>query len=177
MHNNSAPKFTLRRERYQQGSLTAEKRSIVPDIWVYRWREPIGGGKSIQRKKIIGSVQQYRTETAARKAVDALRLDINAESISPSSMTLSERAEHYREKELGEGCGETKLTREVYANNLDSYILPRWGRRTHCKSQGVPHRVVAERIAKIQCSQDQDKGCLGPLVPSMPCGTVPALSS
>ena len=42
-------------------------------------------------------------------------------------MTLRELAEHYKEKELGEGCGKTALTREVYTYHLNAYILPRWG--------------------------------------------------
>lgn len=126
-NNNSTPTLTLRRDRYQQGSLTREKRSSGPDVWVYRWREQLSGRQTVQRKRIIGNVQQYKTETAARKAVDALRLDINAEAVSTSPMTLREVAEHYREKELGDGCGKTALTREVYTHHLDSYILPRWG--------------------------------------------------
>jgi integrase len=120
-------KITHKRERYQAGSLTTEKRSSGPDVWVYRWREQIGGGQTIQRKKIVGSVHQYKTETAARKAIDALKMEINAEAVSTSPMMLCELAEHYREKELGEGCGKTALTREVYAHHLDGYILARWG--------------------------------------------------
>jgi integrase len=126
MNISSAPRLTLRRERYQQGSLTREKRSSGPDVWVYRWRESVNK-RIIQRKRIIGTVQEYKTETAARKAVDALRLDINAEAVSASPMTVCELAKHYREKELGEGCGKTTLTRDVYKHHLDHYILPRWG--------------------------------------------------
>src|SRR5262249_51267148 len=106
---------------------TTEKRSSGPDVWVYRWREQYGISKTVKRKRIIGTVQQYRTETAARKAVDALRLDINAEAISSSPLTLRELAEHYREKELSKECGKTSLTCDVYSHHLDNYILPRWG--------------------------------------------------
>ncbi len=121
------PTLKLSRERYQRGSLTTEARSNGPKVWVYRWREPSDTGESVKRKRIIGTVLEYKTETAARKAVDALRLDINAEVVSSSQMTVGELVEHYREKELGEDCGKTKLTREVYEHNLNSYILPRWG--------------------------------------------------
>lgn len=127
MNDTNKPTLTLRRERYQQGSLTIEKRSTGPDVWVYRWREQFGTGQTVQRKKIVGTVQQYKSETAARRAVDALRLDINAEAVSTSQMTLRELAEHYREKELGDGCGKTKLTCEVYSFHLNTYIIPRWG--------------------------------------------------
>ena len=126
MNNVNTPTLTLRRERYQNGSLTTEKRSSGPDVWVFRWRES-AGNKTVQRKRIIGTVQQYKTETAARKAVDALRLDINAEAVSSSPMTIRELAEHYREKELCEGSGKTARTRETYRQHLDDYILQRWG--------------------------------------------------
>jgi integrase len=96
-------------------------------MWVYRWRERIGKRQAVRRKRIIGSVKEYRSEAAARRAVDALKLEINAEAVSASPMTLREVAEHYREKELGEECGKTALTREVYGYHLDAYILPRWG--------------------------------------------------
>jgi integrase len=119
--------MTLRRERYQVGSLTREKRQTGPDVWVYRWREQAGSGETVQRKRIIGTVKQYTTDTAARRAVDALKLDINAEAVSASAMTLGELAEHYKDKELADGCGKTALTREVYTHHLDHYILPRWG--------------------------------------------------
>ena len=34
-----------------------------------------------QRKRIIGTRKEYPTESAARKAIEALRLDINAEFV------------------------------------------------------------------------------------------------
>jgi integrase len=126
MNNFSTPALTLRRERYQNGSLTTEKRNSGPDVWVFRWRES-AGNKTVQRKRIVGTVQQYKTETAARKAVDALRLEINAETVSASMMTIRELAEHYKTTELCEGCGKTARTREVYLLHLDSFIVPRWG--------------------------------------------------
>lgn len=124
---NETPTFTHRRQRYQSGSLTIERRSNGPDVWVYRWRESVGTGQSVQRKRIIGSTKEFPTESAARRAVDALRLDINAEAVSTSSMTIGELAKHYREIELGEESGKTNLTRDVYRHHLDAYILPKWG--------------------------------------------------
>ncbi len=119
--------ITHKRERYQSGSLTTEMRNNGPDVWVYRWREPSSNGQTTQRKRIIGNKKEYPTETAARKAVDALRLDINSEAVSASLMTIRELAEHYKKKELGEGCGKTARTRETYTQHLDDYIVPRWG--------------------------------------------------
>src|ERR1700761_4080642 len=71
-------KLTLKRDRYQAGSLTTEKRSSGPDVWVYRWREPVGNGRAVQRKRIVGTVDEYKTKSQAQREVDGLRLDINS---------------------------------------------------------------------------------------------------
>lgn len=122
----NVPKF--KRDRYQQGSLTTEKRNSGPDVWVFRWREQAGGDKTIQRKRIVGSVREYRSETAARKAVDTLTLDINAVSgVGPSrSVTISQLADHYVQNELTSGS-RTALTVKVYRHHIERVILPRWG--------------------------------------------------
>lgn len=163
MNKNSNRTFTLRRERYQSGSLTKEKRSSGPDVWVYRWREQISARETIQRKRIIGTVQEYRTESAARKAVDALRLDINAEAVSSLPMTLSELAEHYREIELGDGCGKTKLTREVYSFHLDSYIIPRWGDERIGDIKAFRVESWLKSLEKSNAIKAKIKGVLGVL--------------
>jgi hypothetical protein len=53
--------MNLKRERYQQGSLTIERRSNGPDVCVYRWRQ---SGR--RRKQILGSAKEL-TKTQARK--------------------------------------------------------------------------------------------------------------
>jgi integrase len=128
MNNTTSKRLVpLRRERYQAGSLTKEKRSNSPAVWVFRWREAKPGGGTVQRKKIIGDQAEFRTETAARKAVDSLRIDINAETVSTTQMTVRELAEHYKEKELGDDCGKTARTCETYRQHIDDHILPQWG--------------------------------------------------
>ncbi|HEY3989451.1 MAG TPA: site-specific integrase [Acidobacteriaceae bacterium] len=119
--------MNLRRNRYQHGSLTTERRSNGPDVWVYRWREPSSNGKTVKRKRIIGTIWEYASKTAAQKAVDALKLDINAEVVSTVSMTIRELAKHYEAVELGDGCGKTLMTRETYLHHLRDDISPRWG--------------------------------------------------
>ena len=54
---------------------------------------------------MVGSLEQYPNETAAQKAVAALRADINAENPRTSLTPISVQTlvEHYREKELGAG--------------------------------------------------------------------------
>lgn len=59
-------KFT--RTSYQQGCLTTETRKKGPDVWVFLWREADSRGKRRQRKLIVGTGEQYRSESAAAKA-------------------------------------------------------------------------------------------------------------
>ena len=66
-----------KRTRYQQGSLTIEKRKTGPDVWAYSWRESGPNNTRVQRKRIIGTKQEYPTKSSALKAVEGLQLDIN----------------------------------------------------------------------------------------------------
>src|SRR6266446_418300 len=79
--------------RYQQGCLYREKRKAGPDVWVFRYRD----GQS-NRKEIVGTVEQFPTQTAARKACESLRVNINKETRSPR--TVADLVSHYTEKEL-----------------------------------------------------------------------------
>jgi integrase len=118
--------MNLNRTRYQQGSLTTEKRKNGQKVWVYRWRES-SNGSTVQRKRIVGTKKEYPTETSARKAVDALRLDINAEAVSTSSLTVDEVIAHYEGIELADTNSKTARTKEVYRHQLDTVISPKWG--------------------------------------------------
>jgi len=70
--NRKEGEMRHRRERYQAGSLTTEKRSNGPDVWVYRWRQAVPNGGTVQRKRIVGTKQEYPTKSAAMKALDGL---------------------------------------------------------------------------------------------------------
>jgi integrase len=120
-------KFT--RTRYQQGSLTIEKRKTVGEVWVYRWREAGPNGRITRRKQIIGTKVQYRSKSAAMRAVEGLQLDINTESISGVSgtLTVNQLIEHYRLLELADGNSKTARTKQVYEHQLANIISPKWG--------------------------------------------------
>jgi integrase len=84
-------KLTHKRERYQLGSLTIERRNAGSDVWVYRWREKYANGERVKRKRIIGTIDKYKTKSAAQRAVDGIRLDINATVAgTPTSRTVAE---------------------------------------------------------------------------------------
>lgn len=124
--------LSLRRDRYQRGSLTIESRTNGPDVWVYRWRESRKKGKSVRHKQIIGTKKQYPTEAAAWRAVDGLRLDINVESVASADMTVDELIAHYKRVELADTNSKTTRTKDVYRHQLDNIISRRWGAYRLC---------------------------------------------
>src|SRR5437016_1943351 len=70
----------FRRTRYQRGSLQRVKRKVGPAVWIFRWYEIQADGSKKYRKAVIGSVEEFRTETEAQTAADALRININRET-------------------------------------------------------------------------------------------------
>jgi integrase len=122
----------LNRPRYQHGFFSRHQRRKGPEVWVFRWREIDAKGKPKPRALVIGSVKQYPTETAAWKAVSALRLDINYHASRPEGIpeTFEQLAEHYRLIELDlEKDSERKVyqTKQTYRVYLKTRIVPRWG--------------------------------------------------
>ena len=119
----------MRRTRFQQGSLQIVKRAGGRKAWEYRWYELQADGSRTRRNLMVGSLEQYPNETAAQKAVAALRADINAENPRTSLTPISVQTliEHYREKELGPNCSKTRKTQVTYEGYFNKWILPRWG--------------------------------------------------
>ena len=135
--------MNLRRTRYQQGSLTIERRKNGTAVWVYRWREVGGDGKFTRRKQLIGTKSEFPSKASALRAVDGLRLDINSEavSISPEPLVVDQIIEHYRRTELTDANCKTMRTKQVYGHQLTNVISPRWG--THRLKEVKPIAVEA----------------------------------
>ena len=114
----------------QQGSLIRADRQHGPDVWEFRWRERGPDGKRKHRRIVLGTIEQLADETAARQSVAALRLDINLGDarLKTRSTTISELADHYRQRELkSDTIWKTYSTRVTYEGYLNKWILPRWG--------------------------------------------------
>jgi len=109
------------RERYQSGCLIREKRKTGPYVWIFRWRERRPEGR-VNRKVVVGTTEQYPTKAAALKAVESLRININAEN--PAPLTVNQLARHYMEIELPRKAFSTSQGYRVY---LKTWILPKWG--------------------------------------------------
>jgi len=124
------------------------------EVWVYRWRETQPDGSRRPRKLVVGSVKQYRTETAAWKAVDALGLNINAHhpEACQSPLTLQALVQHYRAKELDlEAQNERKTysTKFVYRCYIGNWILRRWGALRLSEIENTPAVLIEDWLASI----------------------------
>jgi integrase len=117
-----------RNSRYQEGSIDRVSRAKGPDAWVYRWREPGLSGRRVQKKRVIGTVDRYATPAAARRAVENLRIEINAERNRIGKVTVLEAWEHFQAHELRDpDVDRSPTTIELYLVNFRVHIVPRWG--------------------------------------------------
>jgi integrase len=114
------------RARKQKGCLSRVRRKGGAEVWIFRWREQLPDGSRKPRKQVVGSVRQLRTETAAWRKVKALGLEPNGTS---RPRTYGQLIEHYRSTELAaDNTEKAYSTKEIYAEFIDNWIQPRWGR-------------------------------------------------
>jgi integrase len=116
----------FKRTTYQQGSLKLEERKRGPHVWVFRWWDTDANGNRRYRKQQVGDLDAYPNETAAKAAIDALRLTINHQSQRNGSTQMTVRAlwDHYCREELP---FKDFSTQDGYMSYAKNWILPRWG--------------------------------------------------
>src|SRR5216684_2885802 len=119
------------RARYQQGSLKQIKRKSGYLVWLFRWRETDPDGKRRPKKIVVGPVSELRTEADARRALQALRINVNldlSEQARPPRK-FADLVDHYRLKELIPENNDRKSysTKMAYKSYLTNWIVPRWG--------------------------------------------------
>lgn len=111
------------RTRFQSGSLTKERRSKGSDVWAFRWRELDQDSSVKRRKMIVGTVEEYRTESHAKKALAAPNLKINeseSRSCHPALLTVGALVKHYKDHELGANRStKAQSTCDLYQIYLD----------------------------------------------------------
>ncbi len=130
----------MRRDRYQQGSLVLKDRR-KGKVWKFRWREVQLDGSIRRRSAEVGSYDEYPNESAAQKAADSLRLDINQQTQTRllREVNIETLVRHYREHELPDIFHDRKplpgttdeqqkaySTQYAYEVYLKKWILPRW---------------------------------------------------
>jgi integrase len=110
------------RQRYQSGSLFKEKRRSGPAVWVFRWREDRPEGR-VNRKVMLGTVDQIPTRSAALRAAEPLRA--NAAAGNPAvPVTVRQLVKHYSDNELPTKAHSTQRTVQTC---LNVWVLPTWG--------------------------------------------------
>jgi integrase len=117
-----------KRARHRASSLTIQKRKNGSDVYVVRWREPIGHGETRQRKQVLGTVKEL-TKTQAQKLAEKYRQLANAPKPveAGASLSVARLVEHYKQRELGEDSGKATKPRKAYLYIFANYILPKWG--------------------------------------------------
>ena len=104
----------------QRGNLAIVNRKEGPAVWQFRWSEKDLHGVRVQRKRVIGTVERYRDEAAARTAIAVLLSELNSEKVrmNSRSITVAQLCDHFDQRALARG------------NTWRSYATKRFTKRT-----------------------------------------------
>jgi integrase len=107
-------------------------------MWQFRWWELDEAGKRVQRSRLIGTVEEFPTAKDAQRAVDAVRLEVNAELPQAVPVTVGTLIDRYLQDgiEMDRLAFSTKMSYKTY---LNGWIRPKWGehRLEHVKTMAV----------------------------------------
>ena len=110
---------------YQFGSLVTKKRAKGSNAWEFRYYESTADGARTRKTCTIGTLDKYKTEAQARKAVEALLLKLNSETPQQrmAVVTFGGICDRYMQEEMPERYS----TAKSYRANIVNHIKPRWG--------------------------------------------------
>lgn len=148
----------LKRARYQNGCVMMSANGSGERVWLFRWYETQADGKRIRRKKVLGTLDQFKNKSAAEKAASPFRLAVNSGQRNQLSntVTMSQLIVHFRERELVDlgDDGRAYSTRDRYECNLNAWIEPRWG-GTAIDTIKAP--MVEEWLRNLHCKPRRGK--------------------
>jgi integrase len=113
----------------QRGSLARISRKEGPAVWQFRWSEKDLHGARVQRKRVIGTVERYPDEAAARTAMAIFLAELNSEKarISSGSITVAQLCDHFEQRELAkDNSWRSYSTKKTYQAYLTRWVLPHW---------------------------------------------------
>ena len=113
------------RTRYQCGSLETKERKKGKEVWEFRYYEPDARGERQRRAVMVGTREEYSTESAARKSpvVQAILLRLNAEQPSAAgAANFGAVIARYEQEEMPERYS----TSAAYQSYIKNQIRPRW---------------------------------------------------
>ncbi len=111
-----------KRQRVQFGWLDLKERKNGPEVWVLRYRQTLADGSKRMPSLIVGSIEEYPTESRARTASMSLLLSINQEKPDGVRVPFGAVIERYLAQELPE----RNSTASRYRSWLKNYIKPKW---------------------------------------------------
>lgn len=109
-------------QRYQFGNLTLRRRNKGPNVWQFRWTEN-GRLKSV----LVGTVEKYPAKADAQRAVEHLRIKINAQNPQQQfhAVTVGGLIDRFVKEELPK---ERRFqTQSGYRTYFNHHIKPKWG--------------------------------------------------
>ena len=121
----------MQRTRIQRGGVNLDVSSTGKKIWVFRWRETRADGRRVQRKKVIGTLEEYPTKKAAENTARVFRLNlVDRGSEAVVRITMKELVNHFSEHEQVDNGEEGRAysTRDRCESVLNCWILTRWGK-------------------------------------------------
>jgi hypothetical protein len=101
----------------QHGCIERLNRKRGPQVWQFRWSEISLDGKRLHHKKVVGTVEQYPYENAARRAVGGLVSEINtgARPMNSDPMTVAQLCDHFAQRELAkDNSWRSHATKKIY---------------------------------------------------------------
>lgn len=116
-----------------------------------RYRVTLPDGRRVQRQAVVGTTDEFKTESQAQKVADKLRLTINNLSPGAQVPTVGLVTQHFKDVELIESNERRAWsTKQNYKEMLDLFILPRWEttRMLDVKSVAVEEWLATLRSTK-----------------------------
>jgi len=113
----------------QHGCMERLNRKRGPEAWQFRWSVTNPDGKRLYHKKIVGTVEQYPDQNAARRSVVGLVSEINTDGRATNSgpMTVAQLCDHFEQRELAkENTWRSHATKKAYKAYLSRWIRPQW---------------------------------------------------
>ena len=133
-----------RRNRYQFGTLELRKRIKGPAVWIFRYRDRQQPAVT-QPAITLGTVEDYRSQTEARRAAEGLRLQINNGLPLREAVTFQGLIDRYIREDIEQG-ELAHTTKETELNRINKHISPRWGR---CLLKDVKPYPVLDWLRKL----------------------------
>jgi integrase len=142
----------------QRGSLVLVSRKEGPAVWQFRWSEKDLHGARVQRKRVIGTVERYPDEAAARTAMSIFLAELNSEKarIRSGSITVAQLCDHFEQRELAkDNAWRSYSTKKTYKAYLTRWVLHHWRQYelTEVRTIQVESWLRCLPLAKSSCAK------------------------